>query len=123
MNWTVHFTDEFDAEFLEFELAVQREITALAELLSEFGPHLKRPSCDTLSGSNFTNMKELRFSAANGTWQLAFAFDPKRSAILLVAGSKAGISQQLFYKRLIAKADKRFADHLDKFKRLDRKKP
>lgn len=120
MVWSVEHSLDFQVEYEHLDEAVQDEILALSKLLIEFGPHLKRPSCDTLSGSNYPNMKELRFSAANGTWRLAFAFDPKRSAILLVAGSKAGISQQLFYKRLIAQADKRFASHLEKLKRLDR---
>jgi hypothetical protein len=53
-------------------------------------------------------MKELRFDADNGVWRVAFAFDPKRRAILLVAGDKAGATQKRFYKQLIQKADKRF---------------
>ena len=46
----------------------------------------------------------------------SIAFDPKRQAILLVAGDKAGVAQKRFYKKLIAKADQRFADHLAKLK-------
>jgi hypothetical protein len=57
-------------------------------------------------------MKELRFEAANGEWRTAFAFDPERSAILLVAGDKTGGSQKRFYEHLIRKADRRFAEHL-----------
>lgn len=57
-------------------------------------------------------MKELRFSADNGVWRAAFAFDPKRKAILLVAGDKSGTGQKKFYKTLINKADKRFEQHL-----------
>jgi hypothetical protein len=123
MVWSVEQSDDFHADYEQFEEAVQDEILALSQLLREFGPYLKRPNCDTLSSSNYPNMKELRFSAAHGAWRLAFAFDPKRSAILLVAGSKSGLSQQLFYKRLIAQADKRFAAHLEKLKRKDRKQP
>lgn len=59
-------------------------------------------------------MKELRFKAAKGVWRVAFAFDPKRQAILLVAGDKAGTSQKRFYKQLIAKADRRFGEHLNR---------
>lgn len=47
---------------------------------------------------------------------MAFAFDPERKAILLVAGDKAGIAQKRFYKALIAKADTRFAEHLETLK-------
>lgn len=62
-------------------------------------------------------MKELRFSADDGAWRVAFAFDPKRCAIILVAGDKSGMGQKRFYKRLIAKADVRFAEHLATFER------
>jgi hypothetical protein len=61
-------------------------------------------------------MKELRFSAADGEWRIAFAFDPKRSAILLVAGDKSGGSQKRFYKQLIRKADERFDAHVSRLK-------
>ena len=57
-------------------------------------------------------MKEMRFSAADGEWRLAFAFDPTRNAIMLVAGDKSGGSSRRFYRALIRKADKRFDRHL-----------
>jgi hypothetical protein len=61
-------------------------------------------------------MKELRFEASDGEWRAAFAFDPRRQAVLLVAGYKSGRSQKRFYKQLIAKADRRFSAHLDRLK-------
>jgi hypothetical protein len=61
-------------------------------------------------------MKELRFEAMDDEWRVAFAFDPKQTAILLVAGGKTGISQRKFYRALIAKADARFERHLAKVK-------
>ena len=57
-------------------------------------------------------MKELRFSAADGEWRIAFAFDPRRNAILLIAGDKSGVSGRRFYSELIRKADLRFDAHL-----------
>lgn len=74
------------------------------------------PYVDTLKGSRHPNMKELRFDAAGGVWRVAFAFDPRRRAILLVAGDKAGVGQRRFYERLIAKADARFDAHLRRLK-------
>ncbi len=53
-------------------------------------------------------MKELRFDAGGGVWRVAFAFDSRREAILLVAGDKSGQSERTFYKRLMDKADERF---------------
>ena len=63
-----------------------------------------------------TRTKTLRFKADNGVWRVAYAFDPQRQAILLVAGDKTGVSQKFFYKQLIAKADKRFSAHLRQLK-------
>jgi hypothetical protein len=59
-------------------------------------------------------MKELRFKAADGVWRVAFAFDPLRRAIILVAGDKSGVSQTRFYKQLINTADRRFTNHLNR---------
>jgi hypothetical protein len=56
-------------------------------------------------------MKELRFHAYDGAWRVAFAFDVKRRAILLVGGDKSGISENKFYRNLIDVADRRFEQH------------
>jgi hypothetical protein len=112
MDWDVLFHDEFDREFDDLQEGVQNELLAHAQLLREFGPQLGRPWADTLKGSKHGNMKELRFDAADGVWRAAFAFDPKRRAILLVCGDKSGKSEKRFYERLIKKADKRFDEHL-----------
>ena len=119
MVWQVLFDADFYEEFLELEVAVQDEIAALTELLALMGPALRRPLADTLNGSHYANMRELRFNASDGVWRLAYAFDPERAAILLVAGDKSGTAQKLFYKRLIDKADRRFAAHLAQIKRKD----
>lgn len=87
-------------------------MAALVEVLREVGPQMKRPGSGTLNGSSHANMKELRFDAGGGVWRVAYAFDPERKAILLVAGDKSGVSQRRFYRNLIRKADERFAAHL-----------
>jgi hypothetical protein len=110
--WSVEFHELFRAEFTGLPLSVRMEIAASAQLLEAFGPQLGRPDVDTLNGSRYPNMKELRFRAADGVWRVAFAFDPARRAIILVAGDKAGVSQTRFYRRLIQIADARFASHL-----------
>lgn len=115
MNWTVLFHDAFDAEFVALDEALQDELLAHAKLLGEFGPNLGRPTVDGLKGSKHANMKELRFGWQGGVWRIAFAFDPKRQAILLVGGDKCGADQRRFYKRLIAVADERFDGHMASF--------
>lgn len=120
MRWTAELADEFEAEFDVLHEDVRLEILALSRLLQEFGPQLGRPRVDTLNGSRHANMKELRFAAADGEWRVAFAFDPKRRAILLVAGDKSGVSERRFYRTLIRKADDRFDAHLGRLK-MERK--
>lgn len=105
MSWTVLLHGAFEPEFDRLSEEVQDEILAHATLLEQFGPLLGRPRVDTLNGSRHPNMKELRFDAADRVWRVAFAFDPKRRAVLLVAGDKSGGSAKHFYAELIRKAD------------------
>lgn len=115
-QWTVLFDTIFEKEFMGLNEEVQDELLAHAKLLEVFGPQLGRPCADTLNGSKHANMKELRFGADHGVWRVAFAFDPERRAILLVAGDKARGNEKRFYKQLIKKADQRFDDHLKRLK-------
>ena len=117
VSWEVLFHGDFEPEFDLLPAAVQDELLAHARLLQHFGPQLGRPRVDTLKGSRHANMKELRFDAAGGVWRVAFAFDSKRRAILLVAGDKSGGSEQRFYRQLIAKAEARFTAHLARTKK------
>ena len=117
MSWIVEFHDEFDPEFDKLAEEVQDELLAQMKLLEKIGPSLGRPRVDTLNGSKHANMKELRFAAAGGEWRVAFAFDPQRRAIILVAGDKSGGSQKRFYKQLIKTADKRFTAHCESLKK------
>ncbi len=112
MKWPVSFHAEFEPEFDTLPEAVQDELLAHAKLLERFGPQLGRPRVDTLKGSRHANMKELRFEAADRVWRVAFAFDPKRRAVLLVCRDKSGVSERHFYRQLIATADRRFDSHL-----------
>ena len=116
-KWQVLFGEAFEPEFLALPDPVQTEILALSRLLQHFGPNLGRPRVDTLNGSRHPNMKELRFDASDGVWRVPFAFDPKRMAILLVAGDKSGGSARRFYGELIRKADVRFDAHLARLKK------
>jgi len=113
VSWKAYFHPKFKVEFDALPALVQDKLLASVKPLQVYGPELGRPEVDTLNGSAYSNMKELRFRAGGGVWRVAFAFDPKRAAILLVAGDKSGVSEKKFYKRLIDKADERFKEHLD----------
>jgi hypothetical protein len=116
VSWSVLFHEAFDAEFDGLGEDVQDNLLAAAKAVQIAGPKAGRPHVDTLQGSKHANMKELRFTAHGGreVWRAAFAFDPARNAVVLVAGAKQGGSEKLFYKRLIKVADARFDSHLRK---------
>jgi hypothetical protein len=89
-----------------------RQVIAAIEMLSSVGPNLGRPLVDTVVGSRHKNMKELRpGSAGRSELRILFAFDSARSAIILVAGDKAG-NWQRWYRKNIPLADELFDEHL-----------
>jgi hypothetical protein len=115
MNWDVELDEEFAEWILGLEEHIRIVLLAAIRKLGEFGPSLGRPSVDTVNGSRFKNMKELRVQISGDPWRVLFAFDPRRSAIVLVGGNKAG--DKRWYKTHIPIADDRFQRHLN---RLDR---
>lgn len=120
--WEVATTVEFDGWFSDLGEDAQAEVIAKVELLKLFGPRLSRPHADTLNGSKHANMKELRADTADQVLRIAFAFDPERTGIMLVAGNKSGVSQKRFYKQLIDKADELFDEHMAKLKAKRKRK-
>jgi len=92
------------------------QVVAAIELLEDRGPQLGRPIVDTVAASRHRNMKELRpGSSGRSELRVLFAFDPKRSAIMLFAGDKAG-NWTRWYTKSIPLADDLFDDHLSKLK-------
>jgi hypothetical protein len=120
--WRVETTDVFDEWFADLGEDAQAEVIATVELLKLLGPRLGRPRADTLNGSRYANMKELRASTVNKVLRIAFAFDPDRSGILLVGGDKSGVSKKRFYKQLIEKADQLYTAHLAALKAKKKEK-
>lgn len=92
------------------------QVIAAIEVLKDVGPQLGRPLVDTVTASRHRNMKELRpGSSAQSELRVLFAFDPKRRAILLVAGDKPG-NWKRWYKKNIPVADDLFDAHLERLK-------
>ncbi|WP_305682545.1 type II toxin-antitoxin system RelE/ParE family toxin [Bosea sp. (in: a-proteobacteria)] len=88
MVWAVQSVSEFERWFLTLESGVRVEIAAKISLLQQVGPTLGRPHADTLKGSAYPNMKELRVQIGGDPWRILFAFDPK------TLGHLAGRRQQ-----------------------------
>jgi hypothetical protein len=106
--WDVEYTEEFGTWWEDLEPDDQERLAAAVEILEMLGPSLGRPLVDTLKGSKHANMKELR----PGTVRVLFAFDPRRTAILLLGGDKSGQWKD-WYVEAIPEADRLFDDHLE----------
>ena len=110
MAWEVEYTDQFEVWWLTLSAEDQNSIRASVEVLEERGPALGRPLVDTLKGSRHPNMKELRPTVGN--IRILFAFDPRRTAILLLGGDKTNRWRE-WYQRMIPIADRLYDEHLD----------
>jgi len=111
--WSVEFHDSFDPEFDVLDQKVREVLLMHLVTLRERGSQLGRPLVDTLNGSTYPNMKEMRFRVGRQVWRTAFAFDPERKGIILVAANKQGKDQKKFYAQLIKTADIRYSAHLE----------
>lgn len=110
MLWEIIFHAEFYDWFFEQEDAVQESIAMVLDILEEQGVLLGRPYVDTIKGSSFPNMKELRVQHAGEPYRILFAFDPKRQAVLLLGGNKSG--DKRWYEKNIPVAERRFREYL-----------
>ncbi len=111
--WDVITTDRFDEWFESMDDIDRANILAGMLLLQEKRPSLPRPYADTVVGSKFSNMKELRIQSKGKPLRAFFAFDPRRTAVLLCAGDKRG-NEKRFYKVMIPLADKEYQLHLNR---------
>ena len=113
--WSVEFTDEFGLWWESLGKDQQDAVDRAVGLLRECGPSLGRPQADTLKRSRHANMKELRTQHRGSPFRVFFAFDPRRTAILLIGGDKTGDDR--FYERMIPVADSLFDAYLIELKR------
>ena len=80
----------------------------------ESGPDLRFPHTSGLSGSKHSHMRELRVQSGGQPIRVFYAFDPRRSAILLIGGDKTG--DKRFYKDYIPVADRLYDEHIELLK-------
>ncbi|HBV6392382.1 TPA: type II toxin-antitoxin system RelE/ParE family toxin [Klebsiella aerogenes] len=115
--WTVLFSQRFDDWLSEQDAALQEKVLADLLKLKVYGPELSRPYADTIKGSRYKNMKELRVQFSGNPIRAFYAFDPIRRAIVLCAGDKS--NDKRFYEKLVRIAEDEFEAHL---KALESKK-
>lgn len=111
MAWEIEFSDPFGKWWDSLSSEEQESVAFGVGLLEKVGPALSRPYADTLNGSRFRNMKELRVQHDGRPLRILFAFDPRRVALLLLGGDKTGDSR--WYEKAIQAADAIYAEHLE----------
>ena len=108
------YTDEFGAWWAELTEFQQEDVTAVVELLGEDGPQLPFPYSSGVESSRHSHMRELRIQSGGRPVRVFYAFDPRRSAILLIGGDKTGDGR--FYERYVRLADSLYDEHLDELR-------
>ena len=103
--WPINYTPEYEDWFTAQEEENQMAINAKVLVLSKFGPNLGRPYVDTIQGSKFANLKELRIKFKISLFRILFCFDKNRNCWLLIGGNKKGKNEEHFYRRLIKQAE------------------
>lgn len=110
MTWEVEYTNEFGEWWDTLSVDEQVEITARVGLLEDRGPQLGYPYSSSVEESEVDRMRELRIQYAGDPYRIFYAFDPRRVAILLIGGNKAG--EDRFYERYAPVADRLYVEHL-----------
>lgn len=113
--WNVEYTDEFGSWWETLERAEERASRAIIELLTEQGPQLPFPHSSQIQGSRHGQMRELRVQSRGKPIRILYAFDPRRTAILLIGGSKAGNDR--FYVEHVAAADNLYDNYIEELRR------
>ncbi|WLI77602.1 type II toxin-antitoxin system RelE/ParE family toxin [Kosakonia sp. H02] len=111
--WQIEMTETFDDWFSSLGDNDRASVLAALMVLRAKGPLLPRPYADTIKGSRYNNMKELRVQSRGDPLRIFFAFDSRRSGILLCAGNKVG-HEKRFYDVMIPIADRELMLHLQK---------
>jgi len=110
MAWNVEYTDEFGHWWTVLNNSEQDSVAVVVTLLEQKGPFLSYPYSSSIERSRHNHMRELRVQHKGSPYRVLYAFDPRRSAILLLGGNKTGKNR--WYDENIPVADKLYDDHL-----------
>jgi hypothetical protein len=110
MVWEVEVSDEFINWYDSLNEQEGVSVDSAIDMLEAYGPALGRPYADTLNGSSYPNLKELRVQHSGRPFRILFAFDPRRNAYLILGGDKTG--DKIWYADAIRRAESIYAQHL-----------
>ncbi len=115
ISWSVEYTDEFGLWYEELKARIQDDIDRTVGLLEAKGPRLPFPYSSGIEGSRHRHMRELRVQSGGEPYRVFYAFDPRRAAILLIGGCKAG--DKRFYETMIPLADRLYDEHIEELRK------
>ena len=115
MPWEVEYTDEFGGWWQELSEGQQDAVAARVELLMEHGPNLPYPYSSDIRSSRHGVMRELRAQSDGRPLRVFYAFDPRRTSILLIGGDKTGNDR--FYEEYVPLADGLYDEHLEELRK------
>ena len=108
MGWEVEYTDEFEAWWNVLSVEEQKSVAVVVAMLEERGTTLPFPYSSSIVGS--AKLRELRIQHGGKPYRVLYAFDPKRNAVLLLGGNKAG--RPRWYEKHVPKAERLLAVYL-----------
>jgi hypothetical protein len=115
MAWNVEYTDEFGTWYEELSERIQDDIDRMIGVLEARGPQLPFPYSSGVEGSRHDHMRELRVQSGGKPIRIFYAFDPRRTAILLIGGDKTG--DKRFYDSMIPVADRLYDDYIEELRK------
>jgi hypothetical protein len=115
MSWEVEYTDEFEAWWSNLSEGEQESLSASVQLLELLGPQLKFPHSSGINGSKHEHMRELRTQHEGRPYRTLYAFNPLRTAILLIGGEKTGAKD--WYVKHVPIADRLYDAHLEELRK------
>ena len=115
MSWSVEYTDEFGEGWESLAEDEHESLDASVRLLEERGPNLGFPHSSGINGSKYSHMRELRTQHDGRPYRTLYAFDPRRSAILLIGGDKTGDDR--WYVVHVPIADELYDEHLEQLRK------
>lgn len=110
MEWDVEFTAQCEEWYMALTASEAESVGFVIDLLVSQGPHLKMPYSSQIKGSRFGSLRELRVQHEGRPYRILYAFDPRRSALLLLGGDKTGDNR--WYERMIPRTEALLEEHL-----------
>ncbi len=115
MVWEVEFTDEFEDWWHSLSISEQEAVAATVGFLEARSTSLEFPYSSKIHGSKHEHMREFRTQAGGCPLRALYAFDPRRTAILLIGSDKTG--KDRWYEVFVSRADKLYDDHVEQLRK------